>query len=401
MKQQDVIHRNVLAEGIFEKFELRELKLFLALIANVKKDSLEYFLDAKEIKRFIGMDNDSYKIFEKCILNIQSRKIIIPIDKDRYESYSIFSILKFDKKEKTIKIIYNPFFFPFLVDFDGNFCKYKLKNIKDLTSKYSVLFYMLCKSRQFKKEFILSVNEINLKIGKVIRSNNLDKIVLTPVVEELNRYTDLNIEITKNYETSRKGRSISGYKFNISKKIIEVSTDLKKAFNKAKKNIFISRSKVLNDDSIQILLDEISEFDLINGLNFAYKKINKDFSKLEYLKKVILSADKEEFIEPVDEINKTNEIGEIKFIEEETIQLIEPEIITESINNPVQVQSVVEITAEEENKILEHLVNIEGHNKEFLILMKGKSRGIYYNTLKNGLKNMKEFENKKMSINKF
>ncbi len=389
MKQQDVIHRNVLAEGIFEKFELRELKLFLALIANVNKNSLEYFLDAKEIKRFIGMDSDSYKIFEKCILNIQSRKIFIPIDKDRYESYSIFSVLKFDKKEKTVKIVYNPFFFPFLVDFDGNFCKYKLKNIKDLTSKYSILFYMLCKSRQFKKEFVLSVNEINLKIGKVIRSNNLDKIVLTPVVEEINKYTDLNIEITKNYETSKKGRSISGYKFNISKKIIEVSTDLKKAFNKAKRNIFISKSKVL-------LLDEISEFDLINGLNFAYKKINKDFSKLEYLKKVILSADKEEFIEPVDEIIKTNEIDkidEIKF--EEKVQLLESKVIVESINKHVQVQNGIEITEEEENQILEHLVNIEGQKREFLVLMKGKSKGIYYNTLKNGLKSMKELENKK------
>ncbi len=388
MKQQDVIHRNALAEGIFEKFELRELKLFLALIANVNKNSLEYFLDAREIKRFIGMDTDSYKIFEKCILNIQSRKIFIPIDKDRYESYSIFSVLKFDKKEKTIKIIYNPFFFPFLVDFDGNFCKYKLKNIKDLTSKYSILFYMLCKSRQFKKEFILSVNEINLKIGKVIRSNNLDKIVLTPVVEEINKYTDLNIEITKNYETSKKGRSISGYKFNISKKIIEISSELKKAFNKAKKNIFISKSKVLNDESIQILLDEISEVDLINGLNFAYKKVNKDFSKLEYLKKVILSANKEELMESVDEFNKSDEI---KLVEEK----IKPKIVMESTKEYIQVQNNLELTEEEENKALEYLVNIEGHNEEFLISMKNKSKGIYHNTLKNGLKNMKEFENKK------
>lgn len=388
MKQQDVIHRNALAEGIFEKFELRELKLFLALIANVNKNSLEYFLDAREIKRFIGMDTDSYKIFEKCILNIQSRKIFIPIDKDRYESYSIFSVLKFDKKEKTIKIIYNPFFFPFLVDFDGNFCKYKLRNIKDLTSKYSILFYMLCKSRQFKKEFILSVNEINLKIGKVIRSNNLDKIVLTPVVEEINKYTDLNIEITKNYEVSKKGRSISGYKFNISKKIIEISSELKKAFNKAKKNIFISKSKVLNDESIQILLDEISEVDLINGLNFAYKKVNKDFSKLEYLKKVILSANKEELMESVDEFNKSNEI---KLVEEK----IKPKIVMESTKEYIQVQNNLELTEEEENKALEYLVNIEGHNEEFLISMKNKSKGIYHNTLKNGLKNMKEFENKK------
>lgn len=366
MRQKEVVHQNILADSIFEKFELRELKFFLILISNVKKEILEYVIDTKEIKKFIGMSADSYEIFEKKILRLQGKKIYIPIDKDKYESYSIFSLLKFDKKEKIIKIIYNPFFFPFLVEFEGNFCKYKLKNIEYLSSKYSILIYILCKSKQFKKEFKLSVNEINSKVGKVMRSNNLDKVVFQPAIEEINKYTDLKIEVMKEYQSFPKGRYISGYKFKVSSKTLIISSNLKEIINAANKNIFIKNSKILNNKSIQILLDEFSEEELINGLKYAYLKINKDFRTLSYFKKVILnsiSLTKKENIIVGNEIN---------------IEKIKNKKIDEN-NNLNEIMKY-------EDRILEYLITTENFDRTVLLGLKKNCTGIYYNILKGILK---------------
>lgn len=55
-------------------------------------------------------------------------------------------------------------------------------------------------------------------------------------IEEINKHTDINIEIIK--ECNGLKNKISGYKFIVSKKIIEVLELLEKAVKKAKKNYF-------------------------------------------------------------------------------------------------------------------------------------------------------------------
>lgn len=379
MKDKEITHHNSISQGKLEDFELRELKLFLVLMADVKKESLEYNYNSIDIKKFINMGDQSYKAFEKIISNLQKRRILIFENEDQYNAYNIFSILRFNKKEKYIIVKYNEEFFPLISDFKKNFCKYKLKYIEPLTSKYSIMFYMLCKSNEFRKEFTLSVNEINEKIGKVIRSNNLEKIVLIPTIQEINQYTDINIEVIK--ERNGLKNKISGYKFIVSKKIIKVSNLLEKAIKKAKRNIYINKSKMLNDESIQILLSEISENDLINGLNYAYIKINKEFKTLGYLKKVILSID--ETIETSNEIemleNKEVEQKENKELKENVI-LVEEE----------QENNLIEILKRNEEQLIEYLVNVEKSDIGTLLLLKKKSKMIYENTLKRAYNKIKK-----------
>lgn len=376
MRDKEISHHNSISQGKLEDFELRELKLFLALMADVKKESLEYNYNSIDIKKFINMGDQSYKAFEKIISNLQKRRILIFENEDQYNAYNIFSILRFNKKEKYIIVKYNEEFFPLISDFKKNFCKYKLKYIEPLTSKYSIMFYMLCKSNEFRKEFTLSVNEINEKIGKVIRSNNLERRVLDPTIEEINRYTDINIEIIK--ERNGLKNKISGYKFIVFKKIIEVSEELEKAVKKAKKNIYINKSKILNNESIQILLSEISEQDLIKGLDYAYKKVNKEFKTLEYLKKIILSTDKIIEIDNKIQILETKKIEKTEYKEELKENVI---ILENSLSN---------ILEENEDKLIEYLVEVEKTDKGTLLSLKKKSKMIYENTLKRAYEKIKK-----------
>lgn len=132
MIQKAVVHHNDIATGRFEDFELREIKLFLSLISSVENEKMDYLFNAKDIKDFIGMNRDSYKVFEKLIKNLQKKTIEVRTGETTYDSYSIFSALRFDTKEKSVKVIYNPMFKPLIMDFKGNFTKYYLKNIQNM-----------------------------------------------------------------------------------------------------------------------------------------------------------------------------------------------------------------------------------------------------------------------------
>lgn len=372
MKDKEITHHNSISQGKLEDFELRELKLFLALMSDVSKNKNYYEYSHLDIKKFIGMGDQSLKSFSNIIKKLQKRVLVVSTP-EKEINYSIFTILVFNHKNKTVEIEYSPRFFPLISDFKGNFCKYKLKYIEPLTSKYSILFYMLFKSNQFKKDFSMSIEEINFKIGKSFRCDNLERRVLEPTVEEINKYTDINIEVIK--ERNGLKNKISGYKFIISRKIIEVSESLQKAVKKAKKNIYISKSKVLNDESIQILLSEISEHDLINGLNYAYTKVNREFKALEYLKKVILSGD--------EVIETNNEIEKLENKKEESKENI---IILEE----KQENNLFDILKENEDKLIDYLVNVEKTDKGTLLSLKKRSKMIYENTLKKAYEKIKK-----------
>lgn len=292
LKKDVVIHQNKLSYGKFEEFELRELKLLLKFIAEYSKTSEnKIFLNAKEIKNFINMDRKSYSEFETLVRKLGKREVLIKDPtKNRYVVYHIFSKLDFDLDNKTVELSYAPDFIPLITNLEKNFCKYDLENIENLKSKYSLMFYIRAKAEMFKGKFYMSVEELGNLYGKKYTKyiENLDKKVVIPMLKEINEHTDILISSEKEYEPQERGRSkVKGYLFRIEKKKLLISSEIEKAVEKVKKNIFILKSKILNEETIQILLSEFGETRLIAGLNYAYKIINKDFNTLEYFKKVI------------------------------------------------------------------------------------------------------------------
>ncbi|WP_289103652.1 replication initiation protein [uncultured Fusobacterium sp.] len=292
LKKDVVVHQNKLSYGKFEEFELRELKLLLKFIVEYSRTSEnKLFLNAKEIKSFINMDRKSYTEFETLVRKLGKREILIKDQtKNRYVVYHIFSKLDFDLDNKTVELSYASDFIPLITNLEKNFCKYDLKNIENLKSKYSLMFYIRAKAEMFKGKFYMSVEELGNLYGKKYTKyiENLDKKVVIPMLKEINEYTDILISSEKEYEAQKRGRSkVKGYLFRIEKKKLLISSEIRKAVEKVKKNIYISKSKVLNEETIQILLSEFGEKRLIAGFNYAYKTINKDFNTLEYLKKVI------------------------------------------------------------------------------------------------------------------
>lgn len=365
-----VVHQNKLSYGKFEEFELRELKLLLKFIAEYSRtEENKILLNAKEIKNFINMDRKSYSEFETLVRKLGKREVLIKDPtKNRYVVYHIFSKLDFDLDNKTVELSYAPDFIPLITNLEKNFCKYDLKNVEKLKSKYSLMFYIRSKAEKFKGKFYMSIEELGSlygnKYGKKIE--NIDVKIINPMLNEINEYTDISISAEKEYEVQERGRSkVKGYLFRIEKKTLLISTEIEKAVEKAKKNIFISKSKVLNEETIQILLDEMGEEKLIQGLNYAYKRINKDFNTLEYLKKVIYQNE-EDSIDSLETI----------FLEEKKDKENEQILITG------------DIVLEGEEEIIAYAVDNLGIQREFLEGMKRRNKMLYKLTLQEYEKEM-------------
>lgn len=370
LKKDVVIHQNKLSYGKFEEFELRELKLLLKFIAEYSKTSEnKLFLEAREIKRFINMDRKSYSEFETLVRKLGKREVLIKDPtKNRYVVYHIFSKLDFDLDNKTVELSYAPDFIPLITNLEKNFCKYDLENIENLKSKYSLMFYIRAKAEMFKGKFYMSVGELGSLYGKkYIQNRTFDEKVIIPMLKEINEYTDILISSEKEYEPQERGRSkVKGYLFRIEKKKLLISSEIEKAVEKVKKNIYISKSKILNEETIQMLLNEFGETRLIAGLNYAYKTINKDFNTLEYLKKVIYQNEEE----PMDNL--------------ETIVLEE-----KNNKNDEQILTSSDEVLEMEDEILVYAIEKLGVQRRFLEGMKRNNPMLYKLTLLEYEKDMK------------
>lgn len=370
LKKDVVIHQNKLSYGKFEEFELRELKLLLKFIAEYSKTSEnKLFLEAREIKRFINMDRKSYSEFETLVRKLGKREVLIKDPtKNRYVVYHIFSKLDFDLDNKTVELSYAPDFIPLITNLEKNFCKYDLENIENLKSKYSLMFYIRAKAEMFKGKFYMSVGELGSLYGKkYIQNRTFDEKVIIPMLKEINEHTDILISSEKEYEPQERGRSkVKGYLFRIEKKKLLISSEIEKAVEKVKKNIYISKSKILNEETIQMLLNEFGEIRLIAGLNYAYKTINKDFNTLEYLKKVIYQNEEE----PMDNL--------------ETIVLEE-----KNNKNDEQILTSSDEVLEMEDEILVYAIEKLGVQRRFLEGMKRNSPMLYKLTLLEYEKDMK------------
>lgn len=391
MIQKAVVHHNDIATGRFEDFEVREIKLFLSLISSVENEKMDYLFNAKDIKDFIGMNRDSYKVFEKLIKNLQKKTIEVRTGETTYDSYSIFSALRFDTKEKSVKVIYNPMFKPLIMDFKGNFTKYYLKNIQNMKKSSSLIFYIRSKAEYFKGGFQLSVEEIKniFKVNyKAIK--DIDKYIINPAVEEINDNTDLKLEVEKVYESGGKiKKRVAGYSFKISQNLL-ASSALDEAVAFAKKNIYISKSKILNRETKGILLNEFSEEEIIAGLKYAYAEINTEFSTLQYLKRIIERANGLKATEGEKTEKNSEKIPEDQKIEKKPAKKRAPrktvekseEIISEGKNQPSE---EIEISLEKEKEIIEKIVVEMDVKKNYLKDMKIKNPVMYHNMLKNYL----------------
>jgi len=199
-----------------QSFSMDEKKFILCLTSKINpadKEFKKYRIKFDEYATFIGQDYDYVKQnLPKITKNIM-RQILEIEDDEVLKQRAILIGADHIKGLGYVDIQFHPDLKDILLDFAGNFTKYKLENALHMKKKHSIRLYEIVKANQFKKQksFRLSWNGIPKPLQKEYPEPNIQKLlgtdykkyydfeknILKPAQAEMKIHTDVSFEYKK------------------------------------------------------------------------------------------------------------------------------------------------------------------------------------------------------------
>lgn len=206
--------------------ELKILDVYLSRINSHDPEHRTVRLERGEIEAFLGVTKINRSDLEKRLSSLgQMVKIHDPHTPNKFELVSLFEritgveedgywMIDLKCTEDARKYIFN-------IENLG-YLKYRLKNITNLTSRYSYVLYLYLEDNRFRKVWEIDIEELKKILSCTAQRYEQFKFfrseVLNRAKAELEEKTDLRF----NYEPVKKGRKITAIRFNVHTKSEEV-----------------------------------------------------------------------------------------------------------------------------------------------------------------------------------
>ena len=216
-----VKHNDLLRKSRY-KLSANEQKIIIYLVSKIKADDTELkeidinILDFCKIIN-ITANGDAYNRIKETIKALADKSWWLTSGEDKEILFRWINEAEITRGNGTIRLELSKHLAPYLLDLKRDFVKYELINVLALHSKYSIRLYELLKSYLWKGQWKVSVDELRDLLeteGKYKEFKYFRKRVLNPAIEEINNYTDLQVEV----ETLKKGRVITDLTFSIEEK---------------------------------------------------------------------------------------------------------------------------------------------------------------------------------------
>lgn len=325
----------------------RNLTLVLCYkLMNQESNLLEF--DVKEIIEMTGYKplkkgDNIYKHLERTYDVLKN--ITIKIDKNNgVKKFVLFTVFETFEDTGKVKIKVNSEYRYLLNQVTTPFTLQNLIEYSGLKSNYSQLLYSLLKEWEKKKECIFTIEDFrnDLGIPLTYSIDTINKRVFKQIFKDLPPYFP-NLKLEK----IKTGKKVTSLKFTWTEKQkelldintaevieIEISEQLNKAIEKAKKNRFIE--KFLTLDNIEILTNMFQENDLVKGLIWAYKEVKQDISTLNYLIKTIRTGAEKKEIKIKVKKEKIQEIKQESLFDENPPVIEKIDITQKDLNKKYQ-----------------------------------------------------------------
>lgn len=219
-----VTMRNDFASGKYDLSAL-EQKLVLINIASIKFED-EHFnantFRVIDMARLLNVTPEMlYRDLKRACDSLTNKKIYIQKEDGSWEFLVLVPTAKYIAKTGTVLMRLNEDAKPYLLQLRDMFTSFELSNILNLKSKYSIRIYQLMKSHSYRKELIITLDDLKYRLSlddKKQKSyrlfSNVSERVLKPAMREVNDKTDITID----YETIKQGRKIYALRFKIKDK---------------------------------------------------------------------------------------------------------------------------------------------------------------------------------------
>lgn len=231
MKNTNKLNENNLIEkskpliwAKFRQFNTHELKLietYLSRIDARNPESRHVKFTKAEYCKLMGLHPETKpKQLRQYTQHLLENSIELNVG-DEYEQYTLFSVAKckMDKElgQNVIELSCNydlkDVFFNFAED---GYIKYRLRNIVNLKSQYSIRLYSLLKDRAFGRyEWKVDIEELKELLSAKEKSYETFKVFNRSILQKAEKEINENTDIQFSYEKILQGRRVVGICFHI------------------------------------------------------------------------------------------------------------------------------------------------------------------------------------------
>ena len=243
LEKRKVVEHNSLITSM-AKMQKTALKMFELAVScidteNPPKDNIIY-LSKKELFAFFDVSSASKHTRFKEAIELMQKQAFFQIKEVKDKGYEMTSIVpiptvKWNSYNDDVMIQFNQFIMPYLIDLKAEFTQYKISELKELNSKYSIILYRWLSMNYNQYEHysykggrraeqveayrnpsisVKELREITDTVNEYPRFDNFERRVLKIALKEINAHTSFNVS----YEKVKKGRSIDSIVFHIEKK---------------------------------------------------------------------------------------------------------------------------------------------------------------------------------------
>ena len=254
------------------RFKLSPLaiKFLSTIIANIKRgDNLdeEYVLQVKDFKELTGQKTKRiYELIEEALEDLLKNPLKIPLNEEQTKFLMCNWVSSAIYDAGQVSFLVDKRLRPLLLEIKEKFLKYRLENILNLRSGYSIRMYEILKdwlelNNRYgnKAEKIVSLAEFReiLEIPRSYKYGMLKQRILNKAKTELEKHTDILFD----FEEIKSGRKVTHLKFLIRPNPAKLQT-----YNRVQENYFSSRKNF-----VALLRKNYSG----NGKFWGFKTIDK------------------------------------------------------------------------------------------------------------------------------
>lgn len=219
MRNNLVVKHNDLIEARYN-LTLNEQRVILYSVSMINREK-ENFETVKvkinELTNLLDTTEKRYTEFRTIAENLISKTLHIKKGNSELVT-SWLSSMEYIKNEGIIELEFSRKLIPYLLQLKEKFTRYELENILYFKNKHSIRVYELMKQYEKIGKREISLEDLRKCLGilenEYLRFSNFENRVLKTTKEEINGYTDINI----NYEKIKTGRRITSILFKIESK---------------------------------------------------------------------------------------------------------------------------------------------------------------------------------------
>jgi plasmid replication initiation protein len=195
--------------------ERRIIYAFASLINVKDTDFKTYRIKVKDIAELLGIqEKNYYKKVKEIVIGLQKKGIYVR--KDNSELYiNWVASSEYFHGEGCVELEFSSKMRPYLLQLKEQFTPFKLRNVIQLRSEYSMRIYEILKKDEFKKQSTYTINELRRLLGisddKYKRYHHFKSRIILKAQEELLAHTDIKFDFLE----IKKGRRVEAITFFI------------------------------------------------------------------------------------------------------------------------------------------------------------------------------------------